>query len=75
MTDTEKFLLASCGGSPLLSLHQLAGVLHRSADGLRVSMRGNDELSLKLQASKVKIGRRIYFRLAAVASIIDQAQA
>nr|WP_233787600.1 hypothetical protein [Pseudomonas yangonensis] len=60
----EETLLNRYGGSPLLSLEQLAEVLHRSKNGLRISLSSDNELSAKLRSCKVKIGRRIYFTLA-----------
>ncbi|WP_339413079.1 DNA-binding protein [Pseudomonas sp. EA_35y_Pfl2_R5] len=57
----------------LLSLQQLAEVLHRSKDGLRVSLSGNSELSAELRRCKVKIGRRVYFKTSAVARVIEEA--
>lgn len=69
----EETLLNRYGGSPLLSLEQLAEVLHRSKDGLRISLSGENELSAKLRPCKVKIGRRIYFKTSAVARIIEEA--
>ncbi|RTB35165.1 DNA-binding protein [Pseudomonas aeruginosa] len=69
----EETLLNRYGGSPLLSLEQLAEVLHRSKNGLRISLSGDNELSAKLRPGKVKIGRRIYFKTAAVARVIEEA--
>ncbi|QLC72630.1 DNA-binding protein [Pseudomonas sp. LPB0260] len=69
----EETLLNRYGGSPLLSLEQLAEVLHRSKNGLRISLSGENELSAKLHPCKVKIGRRIYFKTSAVARVIEEA--
>lgn len=69
----EETLLNRYGGSPLLSLKQLAEVLHRSKDGLRVSLSVDNELSAKLRQCKVKIGRRVYFRTSEVARVIEEA--
>jgi hypothetical protein len=70
---TEEVLLDRFGGSPLLSLIQLAEILHRSPEGLRMTLSGDSELARKLLPEKVKIGRRVYFRTAAVARLIDEA--
>jgi hypothetical protein len=69
----EETLLNRYGGSPLLSLEQLAEILHRSKDGLRISLSHDNELSHKLRTCRVKIGRRIYFKTAAVARVIEEA--
>ena len=69
----EETLLNRYGGSPLLSLEQLAEVLHRSKNGLRISLSGDNELSAKLRSCKVEIGRRIYFKTSAVARVIEEA--
>ncbi|MNG29088.1 hypothetical protein D3C84_1144570 [compost metagenome] len=69
---TEEALLARYDGAPLLSIDQLAEILLRSKDGLRLSLGGDNEVSRKLLPCKVKIGRRIYFRTADIAKVIDQ---
>lgn len=69
---TEETLLARYGGAPLLSIEQLAEVLLRSKDGLRLTLCGDNEVSRKLLPCKVRIGRRIYFRTADIAKVIDQ---
>jgi hypothetical protein len=70
---TEEVLLNRYGGSPLLSLIQLAEILHRSPEGLRITLSGDNELARKLVPGKVKIGRRVYFRTAEIARFIDEA--
>lgn len=68
--STEIFLLEKYG--PLLSLGQLASLLNRSADGLRLSLRQNGELSQKFNPARKKIGRRVYFRSALIAQVLDE---
>lgn len=70
--STENFLLEKYG--PLLSLGQLANLLNRSADGLRLSLRQNGELSQKFNPARKKIGRRVYFRSALVAKVLDEGE-
>lgn len=60
---------------PLLSLPQLAELLHRSPDGLRVALRTSQPYALQIQQARVKIGRRVYFRTADIASYLSQAGA
>ena len=68
----EETLLSRYGGSPLLSLEQLADILPRSKDGLRISLSSDNDLSKKLRPCRVKIGRRVYFKTAAVARVIEE---
>jgi len=55
---------------PLLSMAQLAKVLDRSAEGLRVSLRNDTEWARQLNAAKMKLGRRGYFRTAEIAKFL-----
>ena len=55
---------------PLLSIAQLAKVLDRSAEGLRVSLRNDTEWAKQLNAAKMKLGRRVYFRTAEIAKVL-----
>ncbi|QKD44480.1 DNA-binding protein [Alicycliphilus denitrificans] len=58
---------------PLLSMAQLAKVLDRSAEGLRVSLRNDTEWARQLNAAKMKLGRRVYFRTAEIAKFLGGA--
>lgn len=69
MSTTERFLLEKYG--PLLSLIQLAGLLDRSVDGLRLSLSHEGEMSKKFNPARKKIGRRVYFRSSLIAPILD----
>jgi hypothetical protein len=55
---------------PLLTLAQLARMLNRSADGMRMALRESSPYAKRLNAAKVRIGRRIYFRTPDVAQIL-----
>ncbi|MCC8342443.1 DNA-binding protein [Pseudomonas stutzeri] len=59
---TEELILSRYNGAPLLSLEQLAELLHRSKQGLRISLCSNNDLSRKILPCRVKIGRRVYFK-------------
>lgn len=72
MTNTEALLLDKYR-SPLLSLCAVAEILGRSPNGLRVSLAANGEVATRLKAAKVKLGRRIYFRMSEIARLIDEA--
>lgn len=54
---------------PLLSLVQLAEILHRTPDGLRMALRDDTAYAEQLNAAKVRIGRRLYFRTPEVARV------
>lgn len=70
---TEEFLYRKYGGSPLLSFSQVAEILHRSPEGLKITLRTNCELANQLKPNRVKIGRRVYFKVSDIANLIDQA--
>lgn len=72
MTMTEKMLLDRFGGSPLLSTQQVAQILHRSPEGLRITMSSSSPLAARLRSCKLKIGRRVYFRVTSIAQLIDE---
>lgn len=44
---------------PLLSIAQLATVLDRSPDGLRISLRATNEWTQRINKARLKIGRRV----------------
>ncbi|MGY2320972.1 MULTISPECIES: DNA-binding protein [Pseudomonas] len=70
---TEELILNSNGGSPLLSLSQVAEILHRSPEGLRITLSGDNEIARNLKPCRIKIGRRVYFRVTGIARFIDEA--
>lgn len=55
----------------LMTLDQLAILLKRSKDGLRITLNQSSPLSKKLNTAKIKIGRRIHFKTEHIAEIID----
>ena len=56
---------------PLMSVAMLAKVLDRSAEGLRISLRADSAWSKPINAAKLKIGRRVYFRTAEIAVVLS----
>ena len=56
---------------PLLSLVQLAELLHRSPDGLRLALRGTQPYAYRINEARIKIGRRVYFRTAVIATFLE----
>lgn len=72
MTQTEELLVARYG--VLLSLGDLASLLNRSVEGLRVTLNSNTELAAKVRPAKVKLGRRVMFKAVELARLLDEAQ-
>ncbi|HUW50027.1 MAG TPA: DNA-binding protein [Sulfuricella sp.] len=56
---------------PLLSLTQLAALFDRSADGVRLSLLADNDFSRRIRPTKIKLGRRIYFKTELVAKVIS----
>jgi hypothetical protein len=55
----------------LMSITDLADLLGRSPDGVRVSLYSDTEVSRKLKPTMVKVGRRVYFRTLQVKDVLD----
>jgi hypothetical protein len=69
-SNTYEYLLASYG--PLLTLQNLADVMHASPNGLRVAIaRQRHPFSIALAGARRRMGRRVYFEARRVASAID----
>ncbi len=66
--STAEILVAQYG--PLLTLAQLAKILDRSAEGLRISLRSENDFALKVNAARVRLGRRVYFSSVKIAAVI-----
>jgi hypothetical protein len=56
---------------PLLSIAQLAKVLDRSTEGLRLSLRTGSAWARPINAARIKLGRRVYFRTADIAKVLS----
>lgn len=69
---TEEILIKRYG--VLLSLRDCAELFRRSAEGLRVTLAGNNEFANRLRPAKVKIGRRILFKASVISRILDDVQ-
>jgi len=54
-----------------MTLAQLANVLDRSPDGLRISLRGSDPFSKRVRETRIKLGRRVYFSVPKIAKILE----
>lgn len=66
---TEEWLVKNYG--ILLTMTDLAHLLNRSDDGIRVTISGESDFSKMLKFLRIKIGRRSYFRAKDVAQFID----
>jgi hypothetical protein len=64
----EETLVGQYG--PLLTTSQLAKVLNRSPEGLRISLRSSSNWVSQVNASRLRLGRRVYFRTAEIALIL-----
>jgi hypothetical protein len=65
----EEVLVKQYG--PLLSLEDLAIILDRSPDGLRISLRSSGEWVSQINAARLRLGRRVYFRTSEIANVLD----
>ena len=45
----------------LMTIENLADVLDRSKNGLRITLQQDNEVSRRFNPAKIKIGRRVYF--------------
>lgn len=68
---TKEQALTSKYGT-LMTLVHLAQELHRSPDGLRISLRTNVGWAGQVNATRKKFGRRVYFDTAKIAEILEQ---
>ena len=67
--STEEILIAQYG--PLLTLSQLAKILDRSTEGLRIGLHSQNEFAKKINAARVRLGRRVYFSTVKIAAAIS----
>lgn len=70
MPTTNEILTTQYG--VLMTHEQLSTVMHRSADGMRLSLSSNNsEWAKRINSAKRKIGRRVLFRTVDIAQIVD----
>jgi hypothetical protein len=73
VSNTYKELVDRWG--VLLDYRALSAVMHRSPDGLRLSLSANrSDWARQVNAAKLRIGRRVLFRAEAIAALIDGGQ-
>ncbi len=65
----EETLISQYG--PLLTISQLAKILDRSPEGLRISLRSTNEWVEQINASRLRLGRRVYFRTTEIAFLLS----
>ena len=68
MTMTAEETLIKQHG-PLLCINQLATILDRSPDGLRMRQGSSGEWVNKINATFLRLGRRLYFRAVEVVDV------
>jgi len=68
MTMTAEETLINQYG-PLLNINQLAAILDRSPDGVRTTLRSSGEWVNKVNATRLRPGRRLYFRAVEVVDV------
>ncbi len=68
--DVERLMFERYG--PLLTLPQVAEVFGRKPGALRMALSRDSEVSKPLNAAKMKIGRRVYFRIADIAELVTK---
>lgn len=56
---------------PLVPLSGLASVLDRSPEAVPMFLRSNCDLARRINTSKVKVGRRLYFRAGELAHCLS----
>lgn len=55
----------------VLTVSQLAEVLHLNETGLRLTLRGDSDFAKKMQPIRKRVGRRYYFLASGVAKLLD----
>lgn len=68
----EEILLRVTGGWPVMSVQQLAEMLHTSVNSIHISLGRDTPIARALKPYKRKIGRRIYFEVEGVAKLIKE---
>ncbi len=55
---------------PLMSFNQLPAILDRAPDGLHTLLRSSGEWANKINATRLRLGRRLYLRTVEVSYVI-----
>ncbi len=67
---TEAWLIKNYG--ILMTMTDLAHLLDRSDDGIRITIQSESELGGRLRNIKMKVGRRVHFKARDIALLIDE---
>ena len=65
----EEILVKEYG--PLMSLSELAMILDRTPAALRSSLRSSGDWINGINAARLRLGRRIYFKTSEIANVLD----
>jgi hypothetical protein len=55
---------------PLLNIRQLAAILDRTPEGLRITLRSSGEWVNRINSTRLQLGRRVYFRTSEIATLL-----
>jgi hypothetical protein len=55
---------------PLLNMTQLAAILDRTPEGLRITLRSSGEWVNRINSTRLQLGRRVYFRTSEIAALL-----
>ena len=72
MSTTLNFLQENYG--PLMTMETLAKTLDRSKEGLRVGLSSESNFATAINSTKIRLGRRVYFKTELIAEIIDECE-
>lgn len=67
--ELERHLLEKFG--PLITLDQLAQILHRQPGGLSWALSQETDFSAAINSTKTKLGKRIYFKVGPLAAVLS----
>lgn len=73
MPTTVGLLLKVSGGSPLLTLAQVADVLNKKPHHIHWALHTDSDLGKRLQPAKKRLGRHLYFSVIDLAKALDDA--
>jgi hypothetical protein len=68
VVTSEESMMQQYG--PLLSITQLAAILDRTPEGLRITLRSSGEWVNKINSARLQLGRRVYFRTSDIAQVL-----
>lgn len=66
----EQYLLENFG--PFVTTEHLAELLHRQPGGVAWSLKQTDEFAAAINATKTKLGKRVYFMAGPLAAVLSE---